>query len=61
MIAILGSKVEEIKDLIKETKINGVCEIANDNAEGQTIISGDIESINEFTDTLKKFKKNISL
>ena len=57
MIAILGSKVEEIKDLIKETKINGVCEIANDNAEGQTIISGDIESINEFTDTLKKFKK----
>ena len=38
MIAILGSKVEEIKDLIKETKINGVCEIANDNLKAKQLL-----------------------
>ena len=43
--------------MIKETKIKGVCEIANDNAEGQTIISGDSESINLFKNILKINKK----
>ncbi len=57
MIAILGSKIDEIKVLIKEIKIKGICEIANDNAEGQTIISGDIESINSLKEVLKKNKK----
>ena len=57
MIAVLGSKIEELKDLIKEIKKKGVCEIANDNAEGQTILSGDIESINSLIDILKKNKK----
>ena len=57
MIAILGSKIEELKNLISEIKIEGVCEIANDNAEGQTIISGDIESINKLQNTLVENKK----
>ena len=57
MIAALGSKIDELNNLIKEVKIKGVCEIANDNAEGQTIISGDIESINSLKDILKKNKK----
>ena len=35
MIAVLGSKIDEINNLIKEVKTKGVCEIANDNAEGQ--------------------------
>ena len=57
MIAVLGSKIEELNDLIKEIKKKGVCEIANDNAEGQTILSGDIESINSLKDILKANKK----
>jgi len=57
MIAVLGSKIEEVNDLNKERKKKGVCEIANDNAEGQTILSGDIESINSLKDILKKNKK----
>jgi [acyl-carrier-protein] S-malonyltransferase len=57
MIAVLGSKIEELNNLIKEVKIKGVCEIANDNAEGQTIISGDIESINLLQNILKENKK----
>ncbi len=57
MIAVLGLKIEELNNLIKEAKIKGVCEIANDNAEGQTIISGDIESVNSLQIVLKKNKR----
>ena len=57
MIAVLGSKINELNDLIKKVKTKGVCEIANDNAEGQTIVSGDIESINSLKDILKEIKK----
>tara|TARA_B100000579_G_scaffold66702_1_gene49791 strand:- start:1055 stop:1987 length:933 start_codon:yes stop_codon:yes gene_type:complete len=57
MIAVLGLKINEIKNLINELKLKGVCEIANDNAEGQTIISGDVESINLLQNILKKNKK----
>ena len=57
MIAVLGSKIDEINNLIKEVKTKGVCEIANDNAEGQTIVSGDVESINSLQNVLKENKK----
>ena len=57
MIAVLGSKIDELNNLIKEAKIKGVCEIANDNAEGKTIISDDMESINSLKDILKENKK----
>ena len=57
MIAVLGSKIKDLNNLIKDVKIKGVCEIANDNAEGQTIISGDVESINSLKDILKENKK----
>ena len=57
MIAVLGLKIDELNNLIKKAKIKGVCEIANDNAEGQTIISGDMESINSLKDILKENKK----
>ena len=57
MIAILGSKIDEINNFIKKTEKKGVCEIANDNAEGQTIISGDNESVNLLKEVLKKNKK----
>ena len=57
MIAVLGSKIETIDELIKQTKKdNQVFEIANDNAEGQVIISGDKKSIDLFKDILKEKK-----
>jgi [acyl-carrier-protein] S-malonyltransferase len=62
MIAILGTEIEEINNYILQVKNKGVCEIANDNAHGQTIVSGNIESIEELKDILKKNKKkSISL
>ena len=42
MIAILGAKIDEIKEMLSQVdQDQGVCEIANDNAEGQVIIGGD--------------------
>ena len=42
MIAVLGAKIGEIKSLIGDKKnSDSICEIANDNAEGQVIVSGE--------------------
>ena len=57
MIAVLGSKIEEIKNFIKEVEKKGVCEIANDNADGQAIISGDVDSIESLQNILRENKK----
>ena len=57
MIAVLGSKIEDLNVLVKDSQIKGVCEIANDNAEGQTIISGDIESMHSLQKILKTNNK----
>ena len=57
MIAILGSKIDEINKFISNERIKGVCEIANDNAEGQTIISGDVDSIDLLQNILKENNK----
>ena len=59
MIAVLGSKIDDLNNLIKESSFKGICEIANDNAEGQTILSGDTESIELIQNTLKENKKKI--
>ena len=46
MAAILGTKIDLIKEIINlNLKQNDICEIANDNAEGQVIISGKKESV----------------
>jgi [acyl-carrier-protein] S-malonyltransferase len=57
MIAVLGMKTDELKNLLlsKRDEI-GVCEIANDNADGQIILSGNKESIDSFKNYLKDKK-----
>ncbi len=63
MIAVLGVKTEEITNLLRlRKKDTGVCEIANDNAEGQVIVSGSKESVEDFKIILKEKKiKSIPL
>ena len=57
MLAVLGLNVNEIKDLLKNlNNKKGVCEIANDNAEGQIIISGDKTKVDLFQALLKEKK-----
>ena len=57
MIAVLGSEIGTINKIIQSLDLKkGVCQIANDNAEGQVIVSGDKESIGLFQLELKKNK-----
>jgi len=63
MIAVLGLDINKVKDLLQD-RINkkSVCEIANDNADGQIIISGDTPSVDSFKILLKEKKiKSIPL
>ena len=49
MIAVLGLKTNEVLNLLESKKdINGVCEIANDNADGQVILSGNKNALIKF-------------
>ena len=63
MIAVLGVKTDELVDLFQFRKENkGVCEIANDNANGQIIVSGNKEDVESLQATLKQKKiKSIPL
>ena len=63
MSAVLGTKIDMIKELIKTNlKEKDICEIANDNSDGQVIISGKKESIELFQNILNEKKiKSIPL
>ena len=63
MIAILGINTENVEELLKSLEGNkGVCEIANDNANGQVIVSGNKESVISLQILLKEKKiKSIPL
>ncbi len=57
MLAILGSDINEANNYIAEIKNEGVCEVANDNAKGQIIVSGNINAIKKLQQNLKINKK----
>ena len=57
MLAVLGSDISDINKYILKLNTKGVCEIANDNANGQTIVSGNTKLIEELQSELKKNKK----
>ena len=62
MVAVLGSNLEVIENLIEENKSSYECFIANDNSDGQIVLSGntvDIEKI--MLDLKSKNIKNIKL
>ena len=55
MAAVLGLNIIELKNLLQKHK-KGICEIANDNAEGQVILSGEKEGVNQVLERLKEKK-----
>ena len=62
MIAVLGSTVEVIEKLLKDNERKFTAQIANDNSEGQIVLSGRTEDLNNLTLVLKeKLIKNIKL
>ena len=62
MVAVLGAEIKEINNLLEENQNNYKCYIANDNSNGQIVLSGLNSDIDKFIETLKTKKiKNIKL
>ena len=62
MVAVLGSEVNIIENIINENKNEYECFIANDNSKGQIVLSGNIEDLEKMMVDLKsKNIKNIKL
>ena len=62
MLAVLGSKIENVEKILKNNEKNFKAFIANDNTDGQIVISGKIDDLEKLSDILKNEKiKNIKL
>ncbi len=62
MLAVLGSKLKIIEEILEDNKDSFSVQIANDNSEGQIVLSGKNKDLIEFMDILKERKiKNIKL
>jgi [acyl-carrier-protein] S-malonyltransferase len=62
MVAVLGSTVEVIEKILNENNSKFKAQIANDNSEGQIVLSGKTEDLEKLIEVLKeKSIKNIKL
>ena len=62
MVAVLGSTVEVIEKILKDNHDNFVAQIANDNSEGQMVLSGKNNDLFKLIEVLKSNNiKNIKL
>ena len=62
MVAVLGSEIKKIEKIIQENKSKYECFIANDNSEGQIVLSGNIDDLEKMMIDLKAASiKNIKL
>ena len=62
MVAVLGSEIKKIENIIEENKSKYECYIANDNSEGQIVLSGNTKDLEKMMIDLKAANiKNIKL
>ena len=62
MVAVLGSKIKIVEKIIEDNKDKYECFIANDNSEGQIVVSGKIKELEKLMIDLKVNNiKNIKL
>ena len=62
MVAVLGEEIKKIEEIIENNKNNFNCYLANDNSNGQVVVSGKIDDIENFISELKKLSiKNVKL
>ena len=62
MVAVLGSTVEIIEKILKDNEQNFQAQIANDNSEGQIVLSGKMDNLDKLILVLKQNTiKNIKL
>ena len=57
MAALIGTNIEMTIKVIDKVKCYGVCDIANDNSQGQVVISGDILAV----ENAMKFSKDFGI
>ena len=53
MVAVLGSTLDTIENIIKDNKNKFIVQIANDNSDGQIVLSGKKNDLNELTKIFK--------
>ena len=62
MLAILGTEIDEIEKILKDNEKNFRAQIANDNSDGQIVLSGQNTDLDHLSNFLKDKKiKNIKL
>ena len=62
MLAILGLKIDELEKILQDNQNNFEAQIANDNSDGQIVLSGKTKDIQILSEFLKDKKiKNIKL
>ena len=62
MIAVLGESIDKVQEIIQNNKNNFHCFLANDNSNGQVVLSGRLNDLEKLTIELKKLNiKNIQL
>ena len=60
MVAVLGSTVDIIEKILEENQKNFTVQIANDNSEGQIVLSGKIIDLEKLIEILKSKKLKMS-
>tara|TARA_B100000989_G_scaffold155012_1_gene115637 strand:- start:506 stop:1036 length:531 start_codon:yes stop_codon:yes gene_type:complete len=62
MLAVLGLKIEDLEKILQDNQNNFDAEIANDNSDGQIVLSGKTKDLQILSEFLKDKKiKNIKL
>ena len=62
MVAVLGVDTSKIEEILKNNKSKFECFLANDNSNGQIVISGKMNDLDNFINELKKLNiRNIKL
>ena len=62
MVAVLGEEINKILNIIDQNKSKFSCYLANDNSNGQVVVSGKVNDLKKFIIQLKELNiKNIKL
>ena len=60
MAALIGVDIETVEKALEDVKSEGICEIANDNAPGQVVVSGEGAAIDAICANAKSFGAKIA-
>jgi len=54
MAAILGLPLKDVEEVVLEASQNEICEVANDNSDGQVVVSGNVSAVERSIEIAKK-------